>query len=255
MKKLSNNYKEIVTDDGSITVFSKAYGEACHSQSGARMETQLHYIRGCKVSEQSLTNSPLVIFEAGFGVGIGLEETLKAVNHIPLIFITTEIDEELVEYVISKNNFYKDIKRYFKETNYFLLKRDNLTLYILIGDARKTLPKLKSITDVKFNCIFQDAFSPKKNSILWTKEWFETLKQYSNSNCIMSTYSSSSSIRKSMVGAGWKLYNGEDFGVKRSSTRARLTGITEDKILYQLEKSPVPMITDANYIDYSLGKL
>ena len=79
-----------------------------------------------------------------------------------------------------------------------LLKNENFHLIILIGDARVSLPKFKNDHDIKFDCIYQDAFSPKRNAILWTSEWFKLLKSISNQDCIMSTYSASSSIRKSM---------------------------------------------------------
>ena len=253
MKNNLANYDEVITDDGSVTVFSKIYGETCHSKNGARLETQLHYINGCKIADQIKINNPLVVFEAGFGVGIGLEETVSSLDGHPCVFITTEIDEDLVQYVISKNSFYKSIQRYTDPLDYYLLEKDNLKLFVLIGDARKTTPQISMLGDFKFNCVYQDAFSPKRNAVLWTKEWFKTLKELSHDNCIMSTYSASSSIRKSMVGAGWTIYNGDDFGVKRSSTRAKLTGQTSKEILERLEKSPVPMITDDNYKEYTLG--
>lgn len=254
MKNKLSNYDEVLTDDGSITVFSKIFGETCHSKSGARLETRLHYIKGCRVTEQLKHNDPLIVFEAGFGVGIGFEETLKSMNGRSLVFISTEIDEELVCHIVSNNNIYNGITKRSIPFTHFYLKNKNLELYILIGDARVTTPKLKELGSFSFNCIYQDAFSPKRNAVLWTKEWFEDLKSYAHENCIMSTYSASSSIRKSMIGAGWTIYDGKDFGVKRSSTRAKLTGSTDKEILDRLERSPVAMITDKNYKDYTLGK-
>lgn len=254
MKKKLANYDLIITDDGSTTLYSKLYGENCHSTSGARAETQLHYLKGCKVAEQMKINNPITIFEVGLGVGIGFEETLKLTQDHPCFYITTEIDEDLVKYVISSNDIYKGITKYTTPFNYYLLEKENLRLIILIGNARKTTPRLNELGDFKFNCIYQDAFSPRRNAILWTKEWFELLLSYSDNNCIMSTYSASSSIRKSMVAAGWKLSNGEKFGPKRSSTRATLTGQTDSEILGHLDRSPVAMITDDNYHEYTLEK-
>lgn len=253
MKKNLDNYEEIITDDGSITVFSKLYREACHSTSGARAETKLHYIEGCDILTKSQKPIPLHIFEAGFGLGIGFEETFKALSHKKFIFITTEIDEDLVKYVIEENVIYQGIERFESPVVHYKLHTDRFYLLILIGDARETVPKLSKLGEFEFDCIYQDAFSPKRNAILWTKEWFELLKSYSNKSCIMSTYSSSSSIRKSMIAAGWKVYHGEKFGTKRSSTRARLSGETQSDILEHLERSPAITITDENYKEYTLG--
>lgn len=253
MKNKLDNYQEIITDDGSVTVFSKLYGEACHSTSGARAETQLHYIKGCKIEEKSLQHEFLHIFETGFGVGMGFEETAKALKK-KFIFVSTEIDEELVKHIVSKNKLYQGIEKKDSPCPYYFLETQQFILYILIGDARSTTPLLPQIFDFHFHCIYQDAFSPKRNAVLWTKEWFELLRSFSASDCLMSTYSSSSSIRKSMLAAGWKVHKGEKFGPKRSSTRASLLGETDQDILEHLNRSPAIILTDSNYQDYILGK-
>jgi hypothetical protein len=58
-----------------------------------------------------------------------------------------------------------------------------------------------------------------------------------------------------LIKAGWKLYKGDKFGPKRSSTRAKLIGKTENDILLQLERSPAVEITDDNYMKYQEGKV
>lgn len=238
--QILSNYELIQTEDGSSTLFSKAYGEACHSTSGAAAETRLHYIDGCKILEKDTLN----ILEIGFGTGLGFLETLKAVNQkFHFKFTSFEIDEDLVEYFFSKNKL-----KFEKIDSCFIAKNDNYELRILVGDARDQIKNLS----LGYNAIYQDAFSPKRNSILWTKEWFEDLAKLATTDCIMSTYSASSSIRKSMIKAGWRIYPGDKFGPKRSSTRARLTGESDAEILAHLERSPVPMITDDNYQDYKL---
>ena len=99
MTKNLSNYEEIETDDGSVTVFSKRYGEACHSKAGAALETKLHYVKGCDVVNKAKIKE-ITIFETGFGIGVGFEETFKAINNY-FTFITTEIDDDLIKYVIS----------------------------------------------------------------------------------------------------------------------------------------------------------
>jgi tRNA U34 5-methylaminomethyl-2-thiouridine-forming methyltransferase MnmC len=245
---ISENYNFIETDDGSLTVFSKLYGEACHSTSGAIKETHTHYINGCEILEKSKSKH-INILEVGFGVGIGFLETAKTLKDVFFSFVTMEIDEDLVKYVISKNSIFNGI---LKKDYFYELKNDNFHLVILIGNARESLVKYKNDFNPKFECIYQDAFSPKRNAILWTKEWFDLLYSMATSTCIMSTYSSSSSIRKSMLKANWKLYKGEKFGPKRSSTRAKVTGETDADILTHLENSPVHAITDENHFKYTM---
>ena len=247
---ISENYNFIETDDGSTTVFSKLYGEACHSTSGAIKETHTHYINGCEVVEKSKLNQ-VSILEVGFGVGIGFLQTANALKGTFFSFVTMEIDEDLIKYVIAKDPIFIGITK--KDYFYELVNKD-FHLVILIGDARKSLVKYKNNFKPKIDCIYQDAFSPKRNAVLWTKEWFDLLFTLAKEECIMSTYSSSSSIRKSMLKANWKLYKGEKFGPKRSSTRARINGETDSDILIHLKNSPVHAITDENYKLYTMDK-
>jgi len=254
------NYKFITTEDGSETAYSELYGEACHSTSGAVNETNLHYIKGCKVAEKASSQDTISILEVGLGIGIGLIETVKALKDQKsyLNFVSMEIDEDLVKYVIEQNlAFLKDMNRVQQDDLvYYQLKNDTYNIFILIGDARKTVPLLSNIIDFQFDCIYQDAFSPKRNAILWTVEWFKLIKSFAKEDVIMSTYSSSSSIRMAMVAAGWKLYKGDKFGKKRSSTRATLLKdfTTEEDIAAQLGRSGAVMLTDENAADYVLER-
>lgn len=253
MKKLEN-YKIIKTDDGSLSLFSNKFNETCHSHSGALEETLLHYVGGCKVLESYTLHNLINIFEVGFGTGLGFQSTIEELKHKtqqkgPIHFVSTEIDPDLVQYFFEQNNL---SYIYNKELDYYKYQEGDVTLIILIGDARKSVDKLTQIFNSKFHCIYQDAFSPKRNSILWTTQWFEQLKNIAHKDCIMSTYSSSSSVRKSMIDAGWTIYNGAEFGKKRTSTRATLTGTTSQEILDRLKRSPVEAITDDNYKTYTI---
>ncbi|MFW5887263.1 MAG: MnmC family methyltransferase, partial [Bacteriovoracia bacterium] len=64
------------------------------------------------------------------------------------------------------------------------------------------------------------------------------------SSTTLATYSSSSRVRKALLGAGWTLEEGEQVGNKSSSTRAKLNGPTCEKILTKLRNSPVKAYRD-----------
>lgn len=252
------NYELVATEDGSYTIYSKLYGEACHSTSGARQETIKHYIEGCQIQKNSLKFLPIQILEVGFGVGIGFEETLKAIGKQlgqPFHFVSLEIDEELILFLKNKITSIQQlkVKHKFEHGKQYQLKTELFTLDILVGDARKTLPWFLDQNTLSFHAIYQDAFSPKRNATLWTYEWFKLLRSTCHKQAIMSTYSSSSSIRKAMIKAGWRVYKGEKFGPKRSSTRARLTGHSDPEILSHLERSPAILLTDSNANEYKLA--
>lgn len=248
MKLPSQNYQWVETEDGSLTLHSALYGEACHSTTGAKTETLLHYLEGCQVKERLAQYPQFQILEVGFGLGIGLLTTLETIkNKHPWHFVSMEIDPDLVKWFLSE---YKDIEiigaAEWISPQRVYSKVDQIELTIIIGDARVEVPKFLSEHPFSFHAIFQDAFSPKRNPHLWTVEWFSLLKKYSHHDCILSTYSASSSIRKSLIESGWIVRKGHKFGPKRSSTRATLTGESDPEILTHLSRSPVEAIRDSS---------
>jgi tRNA U34 5-methylaminomethyl-2-thiouridine-forming methyltransferase MnmC len=230
------NHKEVKTEDGTITVYSKVYNENAHSLHGATNETQLHYIKGCDIIKRSNEHSPFNILEIGFGAGIGFLETFKHLKDKPAYMCSLEIDSELIEYFCEKNNFnFQQIN----QTDYRFTYKDFI-LDVLIGDARNRIKDIKKT----FHAIYQDAYSPRRNPRLWTIEWFNALKKLCHDDIILSTYSASSSIRKSLLAAGFKIYAGEKFGQKRTSTRAKLNGCSDPAILDHLNRSPALALSD-----------
>ncbi|MGE3611793.1 MAG: tRNA (5-methylaminomethyl-2-thiouridine)(34)-methyltransferase MnmD [Bacteriovoracaceae bacterium] len=243
LKSAPPKHSWVSTEDGSFTLFSEEFQEACHSTTGAKSETLLHYISGCRVKEKA-QQGEVTILEVGFGLGVGMLTTTESVPEAKLTFLSLEIDEDLVEWFRLQNpHFEWKSEHHFKYLHY---QNSNLNLFILVGDARKTLQSFLEIYPFKFNVIYQDAFSPKKNPTLWTKQWFKLLKENSLEDVILSTYSASTSIRKSLAESGWKIHKGDKFGPKRTSTRATLNGETDPDILLQMERSPTPALSDDN---------
>ena len=250
-----SDYQWIETDDGSLTLFSKLYQENCHSQAGAHLETQLHYIEGCQIESLYQNLDSFTLLEVGLGTGLGLDLTLQTLARYPLRpakLISTEIDETLVEFLI-KNSPFSFFKSLVKKGNHYFGEEHQIKIIILIGDARRTVPDYFQEQSLKVDAIYQDAFSPRRNPDLWTVEWFKDLQKISSSHVKMSTYSASSSARKSMIEAGWIIQNGPKFGQKRSSTRASLQGVSDQQILDHLGRSPVSAITDASIPNFSQG--
>jgi tRNA U34 5-methylaminomethyl-2-thiouridine-forming methyltransferase MnmC len=132
----------------------------------------------------------------------------------------------------------------FWEGNLLKGKSENFELIVIQGDARIEVANFLEKNPVEVHAIYQDAFSPRRNPALWTKEWFTLLKKYAHPEVILSTYSASTSIRKSLYETGWGVYAGEKFGPKRTSTRAALNRKTDAEILLQMERSPASALTD-----------
>jgi tRNA U34 5-methylaminomethyl-2-thiouridine-forming methyltransferase MnmC len=245
-------YKIIETEDQTKTLWSEFFNENCHNLSGAYEETFYNYIQGCHIPDQILNEKEIHVLDVGFGLGIGLrayiDEIKKHANIKNKIFTYTsmELDEDLFLWSI-KENFPQLI--FEKKTYYYIseyqLNEITLTIKVFIGDGRLTLPRASKENLIpKFSAIFQDAFSPKKNPTLWTCEWFNDLKMMSLNEVYLSTYSSSVSIRKSMIAAGWIIANQKGFGQKRTMTKARLIGEIDPSLAAELSRSPTLELKD-----------
>jgi chorismate dehydratase len=252
MKEFKGNlgtYRIIETEDNTQTIWSEYFDENCHNTSGAKAETFYNYIEGCHLADQLLESNHLNIFDVGFGPGLGLLyllEFLSSYQGKTINYYSIEIDEELVKWAMENtfhtNEFSKVISN---DLLYYQFQLGQINCKILIGDGRITFKKASQLGLIEsLNAIFQDPFSPKKNPTLWTKEWFLDLKNVSSKNVYMSTYSSSVSIRKSMIEAGFVISNAPGFGKKKTMTKARLFGELDPTLKLELDRSPIQALND-----------
>ena len=59
--------------------------------------------------------------------------------------------------------------------------------------------------DEKYDLIYFDAFSPRKQPEIWTKENFYKLYECLNKNGILSTYSAKGELKRNLKGAGFRV--------------------------------------------------
>lgn len=223
-------YQVIITEDGSPTLYGSHFDENCHSLSGAYGETVYNFIEKTNLIDRFRKNKKISILEVGFGTGLGFLATIdqcqkKLGDDFFLDFTSLEIDPELpniaselwstTELFSEKiRNLYSNLE---KSEQGFSLKNNLSELIVLTGDARETI---RDIPDQSIDVIYQDAFSPKKNPSLWELEWFHQLYRVLKTDGVLSTYSSSLSIRENMQAAGFNLSNAKGYGKKRTMTVA-----------------------------------
>lgn len=231
-----NTQKQIVGDlglleftetaDGSLSIKSHYYDEQCHSIDGAKSETIYNFIEGCQLATLKEKHQPLVVFEVGLGMGYGLDCTLDLIGDHPLLFISTEIEEKLITYIRDQKDhpLFKNLT--LDQHGHYSSVVDQQKFIILKGDATETAKNLSHyLGSLTIHAIFQDAFSPRKNPELWTEQWFHTLFGYAHQDCILSTYSSTTSVREALKTSGWKVYERAGFGKKKHATIATITAI------------------------------
>ncbi len=221
-------YKVIQTKDASYTLWSEFFNEHCHSLEGAAEETIFNYISPCKISTRIKDNS-LAILEVGFGIGHGVLETFKIVSQQQtdnsLTYLAVEIDEALIKWAIKYQPDspprFPSLKALTKTTtynySYYFTSNNGHQLYILCGDATKSLPLFLQDHPLHFNAIYQDAFSPATTPSLWSQQWFKLLHRYSHSNVILTTYSCAAMVRTNLESAQWNIKKRLGFKKKRQS--------------------------------------
>lgn len=91
-----------------------------------------------------------------------------------------------------------------------------LTLHVIIGDARETLPAWTARADAWF----LDGFSPAKNPELWSPDLMHAVGQHTAPGGTAATYSAAGHVRRSLTDAGFTVARTPGFGRKRHMTRA-----------------------------------
>ncbi len=209
---MSKEVKIITTEDGSHTLFLPELKEMYHSFHGAYRES-IHVYMIYGLDSWLMRNPgvlPIRIFELGFGTGLNAWLTLvwAEQNKVPVLYHTIEpfpiekdifsklnypdIDESLFHYSRQFKRLHEaSWNEGFIASEYFNMKKDKVSL----EDG------LLYSADV----VFYDAFAPKKQPELWTKEILAKVVDTMNPGAVFTTYSSHIQLRKYLKELGLKV--------------------------------------------------
>lgn len=230
--------KIIPTNDNTFTLYSTEFDECYHSTKDGALNESLnkHIIPAFNLTKQK---DKITILDICFGLGYNTLATIYycKINNIKtkIEIISPEFDEQLVKSLkeFSYPKEFDSIAHIIKSISDNLHYEDEqFTISIIIGDARESLPTLTE----KFDIIYQDAFSPKNNPLLWTKEYFALLRTLCNDNIIITTYSSATAVRMGLYENGFLLYEYSASGI-RAGTIASLRAIDKKPIDMELKMS------------------
>lgn len=249
--------KKIITDDGSLSFINEDVDESYHSKTGAIEEAFLKFVKPCVDGIFEYYNKNNIIIKNinsldlffGFGYNtLCLIYYLKEIKFYKekIKIFASEIDPNI-------KNFMKEIK-FDENQNTELLKNskilidnkklndyykliidiiknnkiiENIEIKLIIGDAREILKENNyenkknnyenNFKNYKFDCVFFDPFSPKKQPELWTKEIFKNIYKNSNDFSILTTYSCSRIAKDGLIEANYKIENGPCVGRRAPS--------------------------------------
>lgn len=194
----------IKTEDGSYTLYSKEYDECYHSvKEGALTESIMKYVEPAFKT----TNQHLRILDICFGLGYNTLACVwyfKQQNDVKSIEIfSPELDEDLVKSLL---NF--EYPKELEELKYILeelikykkYEENGVKIELYIGDALEYIPTLENI-----DAVFQDAFSPTKNPLLWSEEYFINIYDILSNNGVLFSYSIARLVRDNLEEAKFKV--------------------------------------------------
>lgn len=191
--------KQIKTKDSSITFYSDEYKEYYHSLSGALEEALKKYVEPCKIKDG------MKILDICFGLGYNVGMAIHKFKNLKIISLEKNILDLNIEVPQWFKESYEKIKLCSKNLNY---KDNEYEIKIIKGDAVKTIKKINE----KFDAVFLDPFSQKKNPELWTVSFFKDIKKLMNKDAILATYSCAGIVRRNLKEVGFKVKDGPIVG-------------------------------------------
>ena len=197
-----------LTEDGSFTFFSEAFGEAFHSRQGARTEA-IHKFARATALPQKAQQSQLCLLDVCYGLGYNTAAALETIWHV-----NSACEIELygleVDVTVPQAAIVPALLQSWSPTVQMVLQQMALTqacttphlnAMLLVGDARQMMQSLCQL-GFQADAIFFDPFSPRRCPQLWTVEFFALVARCLTPQGRLATYSRSAAVRSAMQAAG-----------------------------------------------------
>lgn len=231
-----------LSEDGSYTAYSKEYDEHYHStKDGALNESLLKHI--IPAFKHVAKREEVTILDICYGLGFNtLVTILYYKEHAPkkrLRIYSPELDASLVKSLTHFNypeTFapLREIITAISQTGVY--EDEQLYVEVFLGDARKYVQKFHN----SFDIVYQDAFSPSTNPILWTQEYFSDIAAAIKKEGILTTYSTALKTRLALYENGFYIYlnKGENFRNATLASLAQLDGYESVDMEHKIACNP-----------------
>ncbi len=206
--------------------YSRRFEDRYFSREDGRAETQAVFLDGNELADRWQeqgrwqTGSTFHIAELGFGTGLNFFETLHhwqklAPEHARLIFTSFEqypLEPEQIGRALAVWPDLADLATpLLNQNSAKQYQFGNVTLNLLLGDARATLPTWCEQADAWY----LDGFSPAKNPQLWELDLMHQVFDHTKVGGTFSTYTAAGFVRRNLQQAGFDVRRVQGFGGKR----------------------------------------
>ncbi|MBT8303205.1 MAG: tRNA (5-methylaminomethyl-2-thiouridine)(34)-methyltransferase MnmD [Bacteroidia bacterium] len=199
--------KIITTADGSKTIYLPEWNEHYHSKHGAIQEANHVFIEK-GLFHVSQMSKRISILEMGFGTGLNALITFLEAKKLGLQIDYTGVEaypvgkEEMNSLNYAEHFNDRGIKEVFKMLHDIPWQERNEITNNFSLTKRKQF--FFEITDEdQFDLIYFDAFGPRVQPELWTKEIFKKMFLALKHNGVLVTYSAKGSVRRNMLEVGF----------------------------------------------------
>ena len=212
----ANTLKPVQSEDGSYTAYSTLFQEHYHStKDGALKESLLKHVR--PAYELQKEKQELHILDICFGLGLNTLATLHHYKlHAPdtkLYIYSPEFDDKLIK-ALPQFHYPREFECYRHIIEALASKRfyedEKVYIELFLGDAREYIREFSN----RFDIVYQDAFSPASNPLLWTKEYFADIAKAIKKDGLLTTYSTALKTRLALHENGFFVYLAKAEGVR-----------------------------------------
>ncbi len=196
------------TGDGSFTFFSETFGEAFHSDKGAKSEAFQKFSQVTELATLAQTGR-LRLLDVCYGLGYNSAAALETIWQVnpdcevelyaleldPTVPIAATSSELLNSWTPKVHEVLIALAQQLQ------CDRFGLRAKLLIGDARQTIQTVIN-SGFQADAIFFDPFSPRKCPQLWTVEFFQLVTSCLAPSGKLATYSRSAAVRSALLEVG-----------------------------------------------------
>lgn len=218
-----------LTADGSYTFFSAEFGEAFHSQYGAKQEAELKFVEPTQLAYKAQQPS-LHLLDVCYGLGYNTAAALATIwsinPHCRVTWIGLELDPTVPQAAITHhllNSWPQPIPDILTQlTTTHAIETEQLQAQLLFGDARNTIQQV-DLSSFPADAIFLDPFSPPNCPQLWTVEFLGLVAQCLKPDGRLATYSCAAGVRTALLTAGLHIGATPPVGRRTPGTVASFT--------------------------------
>lgn len=235
--------QKILSADGSYSAYSSEYNECYHSTKDGAFSESLykHVIPAFKYQKHK---ESLRVLDICFGLGFNTLTTLYYAKKIAysgkIEILSPELDRSLLD---SLTDFpypreFDDFKHIVtKLSRDALFKDDNFCVQVIVIDAMEYIKTIKSNS---IDIVYQDAFSPKVNPLLWSRDYFRQIVRVLKSDGILTTYSTALNVRIALFENNFKIYLNKKEGIRNATIASLkpLDDLIEVDVLHKMRCNP-----------------